>query len=95
MEAEAKGKSGGATTKTILVEGIDQTGILFKISRYLADHNINIESLTSQRTTSPESDTALYLMEIVIQVSATISLEQLEKGLSQVGEDLNLEITIQ
>ncbi len=94
VEAEDKGKLAGVTTKTINVEGIDQTGIVFKISRYLANNEVNIESLTSRRTTSPESGTALYFMEIKVQVPERISIEQLENGLSQVGEELNLEITL-
>jgi glycine cleavage system transcriptional repressor len=94
VEAEERGKRAGVTTKTINVEGIDQTGIVFKISRYLANNEINIESLTSRRTTSPESGTALYFMEIKVQVPERISIEQLENGLSQVGEELNLEITL-
>ena len=80
--------------KTINVEGIDQTGIVYKVSRFLADNNINIENLVSQRITSPESGTAIYTMEIKVQVPEKFSLEQLEKGLSQVGEQLNLDITI-
>ena len=94
VEAEDKGKLAGVTTKTINVEGIDQTGIVFKISRYLANNEVNIESLTSRRTTSPESGTALYFMEIKVQVPEQIPIEQLENGLSQVGEELNLEITL-
>lgn len=81
-------------TKTINVEGIDQAGIVFKISRFLADRNINITHLTSRRVNSPESGTAIYFMEIKVQVPEEISLEQLEKGLSRVGEELNLDITV-
>ena len=81
VEAEDKGTPVNIITKTINVEGIDQTGIVFKISRYLANNNINIESLTTKRTTSPESGTALYFMEIRAQVPEQISIEQLENGL--------------
>ena len=95
VEAEDKGKLANIITKTIHVEGIDQTGIVFKISRYLASNHINIESLTTKRTTSPESGTALYFMEIRVQVPQQVSIEQLENGLSQVGEKLNLDITLQ
>ncbi len=95
VEAEDKEKQVDFTTKIIKVEGIDQTGIVFKISRYLANNNINIENLTSRRSISPESGTAFYSMEIKAQVPEKISLEQLENGLSQVGEELNLDITLQ
>ena len=94
VEAEGREKQFNFTSKTIKVEGIDQTGIVFKISRFLANNHINIENLTSRRTTSPESGTALYFMEIRVQVPDSISLEQLENGLSQVGEELNLDITL-
>jgi glycine cleavage system transcriptional repressor len=82
------------SVKTISVEGLDQTGIVFKISRYLADNNINIENLTSRRFISPESGTAIYFMEIKIQIQEQVSLEHLQKGLSRVGEELNLDITV-
>ena len=94
VEAESEVKQANIATKTIDVEGIDQTGIVFKISRYLADNDINIENLTSRRSISPESGTALYFMKIKVQLPETISLEQLEGGLSQVGEKLNLDISI-
>jgi glycine cleavage system transcriptional repressor len=94
VEVEDKEKQVNFFSKTINVEGIDQTGIVFKISRYLANNNINIENLTSRRSISPESGTALYFMEIKVQIPKKISIENLEKGLSQVGEELNLDITV-
>ena len=81
-------------TKAINVDGVDQSGIVYKVSRFLADNHINIENLTSKRLISPETGTAIYSMEIKVQVPEKISLEQLEKGLSQVGEELNVEIII-
>ncbi len=81
-------------TKTINVEGIDQGGIVYKVSRFLADNNINIENLASRRLLSPETGTAIYSMEIKVQVPEGVSLNQLEKGLSKVGEELNVEIVI-
>lgn len=94
VEPEDKKKQIDFYTKTINVEGIDQTGIVFKISKFLANNNINIENLTSRRFTSPESGTPLYFMEIKVQVPKNISLEQLEEGFSKVSEELNLEIVI-
>jgi glycine cleavage system transcriptional repressor len=94
VEAEAVEERSGFYTQTVNVEGIDQTGIVFKVSRYLADHHINIENLTSRRTISPQSGAALYFMEIKVQVPENISPDQLESGLSRVGEELHLEITV-
>lgn len=94
VDAAEKALPDGLISKTLSVEGIDQTGIVFKISRYLADHNINIESLSTRRSTSPEAGTALYFMEIKIQIPEAVSVVQLEEGLSKVGEGLNLDISV-
>ena len=94
LEAKEKEKPIDFFTKTIKVQGIDQTGIVYKVTRFLANNNINIENLTSRRRTSPESGTAMYFMDIKVQVPEKISVEHLEKGLSQVGEELNLEISV-
>ena len=94
VDAKEKGKQIDFITKTINVEGNDQTGIVFKVTRFLANNNINIENLTSRRFTSPESGTTIYFMEIKVQVPEKISVEDLKKGLSQVGEELNLDISV-
>ena len=94
VEAQDKEKQINFVTKSVNVEGVDQAGIVFKVSRFLANNNINIESLTSRRITSPESGTAIYFMEIKVQIPEKISLTHLENGLSQVGEELNLDITV-
>lgn len=94
VEAEDKEKQINFFTNTINVEGIDQAGIVFKVSRFLADNNINIENLTSRRITSPESGTVIYFTEMKIQIPEKISLERLENELSQVSEGLNLDIIV-
>ena len=94
VASEAKENREQYSRKTITVEGIDQTGIVYKVSRFLADNHINIENLTSQRRLSPESGTALYFMNIKVQVPEEVSSRALEDGLSQVGEDLTLDVTV-
>jgi glycine cleavage system transcriptional repressor len=81
-------------TKLINVDGVDQSGIVYKVSRFLTDNNINIENLSSRRLISPETGTAIYSMEIRAQVPAEIAPNKLDEGLSQVGEELNVEIII-
>ena len=95
LESEEKKNPEPYSRKTITVEGIDQTGIVYKVSKYLADNHINIENLASQRRLSPESGTALYFMNIKVQVPEEINTASLEEGLSKVGEELNLDITVQ
>ncbi len=79
---------------TIEVEGIDQAGIVYKISQLLSDHDINIETLKSQKKFSPNSGTALYSMVIQAKLPETISMVELDDKLEGLAELLNVEITI-
>jgi len=95
VDREDKAHKEPYSRKTITVEGIDQTGIVYRVSNFLTENHINIEHLSSQRRLSPESGTALYFMNINVQIPEGISLESLEDGLSRVGEELHLDITVQ
>ena len=79
---------------TIHVEGLDQAGIVYQISRYLSDHQLNIVDLKSTVKTTPESGTTLYMMDIHIQVPDSSSINAIEEGLSQVAEAINVDITV-
>ena len=79
---------------TIHVEGLDQAGIVYQISRYLSDHQLNIVDLKSTVKTTPESGTTLYLMDIHIQLPDSTSINAIEDGLSRVAEELNVDITV-
>jgi glycine cleavage system transcriptional repressor len=81
------------TAHVLHLEGLDQAGIVYKISSYLAENNINILSLSSKLRHSPESGTALYTMEIRIRIPESLSLQRLDAGLDRVGDDLNVDIT--
>ena len=80
------------TTRTLHVEGLDKAGIVYRVSRFLADSNLNIVDLVSRIQASPESGTAFYLMDIHIQVPEGTDMDKISAGLSQVGEELNVDI---
>lgn len=79
---------------TIHVEGLDQAGIVYKISQYLADNSLNIIDLKSIIKSTPESGTSLYLMDIHIDLAGDATPESVEAGLDNVAEELNVEITV-
>jgi glycine cleavage system transcriptional repressor len=83
-----------AAIATIHVEGLDQAGIVHKISKYLADNSLNIIDLKSIIKTTPESGTSLYLMDIHIHLTGGSTPESIEEGLDDVAEELNVEITV-
>lgn len=81
------------TARTLHVEGLDKAGIVYRVSRFLADNSLNIVDLVSRIQVSPNSGTALYLMDIHIQVPESANMDKINAGLSQVGEELNVDIT--
>lgn len=82
------------TTGHIDVEGLDQSGMVYKISQYLSENKINITNLTSHRKFSPESGSALYRMQIEVQIPEGQNQEEVKKDLIQIGDELNSEIKI-
>jgi glycine cleavage system transcriptional repressor len=80
--------------KTVHVEGLDQAGIVYKVSRFLADNQVNIIHLNSEKRSSPQSGAAIYAMTILVEVPITLSLQDLENGLNRIGEELNVDVTI-
>jgi len=81
------------TERTLHVEGIDQAGIVYKVSRFLADNSLNIVDLVSHIQASPNSGTSFYVMDIHIQVPAGTNMDKISDGLAGVGEELNVDIT--
>jgi glycine cleavage system transcriptional repressor len=79
---------------TIMVDGIDQAGIVYNVSRLLAENNINIETLKSQKKNSPNSGTAIFSMEIQVIVPDSVSLTQLDTDLDSLANELNVDIQL-
>ena len=80
--------------KTIKVEGEDQSGIVYKVSRFLADSGINIRTLSSEVKLSPQSGTTLYVMSIIVEIPRKISFTSVEEGLGAIGDELHVDVTI-
>jgi len=81
--------------KKIHVEGLDHAGIIYKISKYLSDNDINIDNLKSEIVQSPESGTIMYKIDIYIQIPEGKETKSIESGLSSLAEKLNLEIILE
>ncbi len=82
-------------TKTIHVEGLDQAGIVYKVSEFLADNGINISTLNTETKLSPESGAAMYVMTIVVEIPTQLSLQTIEDGLGLIGDQLNVDVSLE
>ena len=84
----------GVQRKTIHVEGQDQAGIVYKVSQFLATNKVNISHLNSDVRQSPQSGAALYTMSIDVEIPAGFSLDRLAEGLGEIGDELNVDVTV-
>jgi len=94
LEPQEEAPTNGFFTRSLHVEGLDHSGIVFKVSRCLARNRINIVNLTSRVKASPESGTAMYVMDIQVQVPDGTDMVAIEDELSTVADDLNVDITL-
>jgi glycine cleavage system transcriptional repressor len=83
---------GAFSEHSLHVEGVDKAGIVYKVSRFLADNQLNIVDLVSRIEAQPNSGTLMYLMDIHIQVPQGTDMDKVQDGLALVGEELNVDI---
>mgnify|MGYP001478960605 CR=1 FL=1 len=76
------------------VEGMDQAGIVFRVSEHLAAQGVNIVDLQSTVKVSPESGSAIYVMDITIQLPNGMAPQRLEDSLAEVADELHVDIQL-
>jgi len=81
-------------TCTLHIEGLDQAGIVYKTSQFLAEQKLNIIQLESTAEASPQSGATIYSMTIHVQVPEELPFDQLEERLSTVADDLMVDISL-
>jgi glycine cleavage system transcriptional repressor len=84
----------GLKSYVVEVEGLDQSGIVYRVSQHLADLGLNILDLKSTVKSSPESGTALYQMQIHIQTASDLSADDIEASLAPVADGLHVDISV-
>jgi glycine cleavage system transcriptional repressor len=74
--------------------GLDRMGIVYRVSRLLADHGINIADMHTRANPSPESGTPIFTMKILLEIPAHVSPPELLGKLNRLGEELAIDITL-
>ena len=74
--------------------GLDRMGIVYHISRLLADQGINIADMHTKINPTPESGTPLFTMKILLQVPVEVSSADLLEELNRLGEKLAIDISL-
>lgn len=74
------------TTYELELRGADHEGIVHKVSSYLRDRNINIQSIDTQIINAPETGSPLFCMKAIMQVPPRITFDELRKNLDAIGD---------
>ncbi len=80
---------------TLQATGLDKAGIVARVSRCLADHQINIRQMGTQSRPEPESGAPFYTMRIDMEVPADVEEVRLREQLDAIGRDLYVDITLE
>ncbi|MBT8146458.1 MAG: glycine cleavage system protein R [Gammaproteobacteria bacterium] len=86
-------EQGGASQSLLLsLVGNDRPGIIREISAALASQHVNVEELNTECTIAPMSGETLFNAEARLKVPADLDLDDLQKGLEQIADDLIVDI---
>lgn len=77
----------------VKVSGADHEGIIYQITRYLAERGINIESMDTDMFSAPMSGTPLFTMTAVVLVPPDLP-RNWHDDLEAVGDDLNVDTEV-
>jgi glycine cleavage system transcriptional repressor len=81
-----------ARRHTLQAIGVDRAGIVAKIARCLADHEVNIAEMSTQSRPEPESGTPLYTVRVQLDVPSHVDTAALARRLHAIAEELQVEL---
>lgn len=77
----------------LTVNGADHEGIIHRITRFLAEKKINIETMDTHMVKAPMSGTPLFLMDGIVVAPPDLKLSWQDE-LIDIGDELNVDIEI-
>ena len=77
------------------LEGLDRPGLVREISQVLADRGVNIEELTTDRTTAPMSGELLFRSRARISVPPRADAGELRARLERLAGDLMVQVSLE
>lgn len=84
----------GARAFALELVGLDRPGIVREISHALAEHGVNIEELTTDRTTAPMSGELLFRSRARVSIPPATDPERLRERLEQLAGDLMVQVSL-
>lgn len=76
------------------VIGHDRPGIVREITHTLATQGVNVEELSTERTSAPMSGEPLFIARAKLLLPATTDVSRLQQSLERVAADLTVEVKL-
>jgi glycine cleavage system transcriptional repressor len=78
----------------LAASSLDHPGIVHRLTSYLAQSGINIESMETKSYAAPMSATPMFRFEAIIAVPGRINLPLFRMDLQAIGEEENIDIDL-
>jgi glycine cleavage system regulatory protein len=95
QEATEPGNPVGTSRAAVELVGQDRPGLLREVTRVLAQHQLNIEELTSERADAPFEGGTVFKARALISAPAATDLDLVGRELEQIAVDLLVDIRLE
>jgi glycine cleavage system regulatory protein len=85
----------GERLMDVTLLGLDRPGLVKEISQLLADHQVNVEELVTDRFAAPMSGEMIFRAEARIKVPGRIDAARLRAAIEHLASDLAVEIRVE
>jgi glycine cleavage system regulatory protein len=92
---KARPPKDASRTMVLDLVGLDRPGIVYEISQVLANSGINVEELTTNRSSAPMSGDILFQARAQVALPSSTDLAQLRVALERVGNDLMVDVRLE
>jgi len=75
--------------------GVDKAGIVARVTRCLANQQVNITHMSTASHPEPGTGTPIYNMKILMDIPDQVDRTALQRELDRVAQSLNIDITLQ
>ncbi len=88
-------ESGDFQLMAVEVVATDEPGIVHRVTEFFARHNINIDTLATDRYPAPHTGTPMFELDMGIQVPRDVDIEALQNDFQDLCDDMDIEGSIE
>lgn len=92
---ESRPEAAAALPFRLTTTGIDQPGLMHRLTHLLRGLKVNIESLDSRLRPAPYTGAPMFEMELILSVPKSAPVSQLRQNVSTVCDELNVDWTLE